>query len=379
MTEDCKPMAKFSTTFRLLATSREESAFSKMLTPAINRAITISLLMILLVGCASLTPAALDTIREPPSSIRTEYIPEPDYWRRNGYAEMVPSLRLPTTHDATDIIRVYLFVPPEKSINARYIDEEGRYTILFPDGTRADRVESLRYRKYDGELGETPMDVRGTTIEADGGARYHCLRPESGKPRAPLLGWSWSSNDSRGRREATRRLMALASRVGTPIDEPPLSGEALRALGRLNDCAHCHLANHPRETSVHAAPFPRRETDASGFYSPLSVLQSEVALAATRPMDPNAGDPFVDVRCDSGPVRLVRDGHWIWYRCVDGSVPVGRRDVRSALEAGDHYTVRVCQSRRYLHDHMDAAARRAFAASFRECGIHSPDVDGYSN
>jgi hypothetical protein len=296
-----------------------------------------------------------------------------------GYAEMVPSLRLPTTHDAADMIRVYLQVPPGHSISAYYLENERRYTLLFPAGTRADRVESLRYRNGRGEFGETPMDVRGTLIEAGGRQRFHCLRAQSGKPLAPLLGWSWPANNKVAREEATRRIMSLASRVGTPIDGPPLSGNDLRALGRLNDCAHCHIPNHRREASVDAGPFPRRETDASGLYAPLSVLHSEVALAATRPQDLNADDPWVDVRCGKGPARLVHDGNWIWYRCADGSVPVGRRDVRGALAAGDGYTARVCQSRRYLDEHMDRAARQAFAASFRECGIRSPNVDALTD
>jgi hypothetical protein len=291
---------------------------------------------------------------------------------------MIPSLRLPTTHDATDIIRVYLRVPPGHSISARYLRSQGRYTLLFPTGTRADRVELLRYRNERGELGETPMDVRGTLIEANGSQRFHCLRPESGKPLAPLFGWSWPANDSAARQEALRRILDLGSRVGTPIDRPPLAGDALRALGRLNDCAHCHVANQRRATSIDAAPLPRRATDASGFYVPLSVLHSKGALAATRPLDPNAGDPYVDVRCGQETARLVRDGDWIWYRCADGSVPVGRREVRAALAAGDPYTAAICRSRRYLHDHMDSAARRAFASSFRECGIRSPEVDGPS-
>jgi hypothetical protein len=218
---------------------------------------------------------------------------------------MVPALRLPSTHDATDIIRVYLRVPPGRSISARYIEAQGRNTLLFP-----------------------PRDA-------------------GGPGRAP----------------------ALSSRVGTPIDKPPLSGDALRTLGRLNDCGHCHIPNHRREISIDAAPFPRRETDASGFYVPLAVLRSEVALAATRPLDPNAGDPYVDVKCGKELAHLVQEGDWIWYRCADGGVPVGCRDVRGALAAGDRYTAAFCASRRYLYDHMDEAARRAFAVSFRECGI----------
>jgi len=289
-----------------------------------------------------------------------------------GYAEMVPSLRLPTTHDATDIIRVYLRVPPGRTISARYLEAQGRYTLLFPPGTRADRVEYLRYRHEDGELRETPVDVRGTLIGARGEQRFHTLRPVSGKPFAPLLGWSWPANDMAARREATDRLVALAARVGTPLDAPPLSGDQLRALQHLNDCAKCHLANHRRAVSIDDAPLPRRETDAAGFYVPLTALHSEVAVAATRPRDLNAADPFVEIRCGEQPARLVQDGDWIWYRCPDGDVPVGRRNIRAALAARDDYTAAVCRSRRYLHDHMDAAARAAFAAAFEECG-NAPD------
>jgi hypothetical protein len=93
-------------------------------------------------------------------------------------------------------------------------------------------------------------------------------------------------------------------------------------------------------------------------------------------MDLNAGDPFVDIRCGAEPARLVRDGEWIWYRCPSGRVPVGRRNVRAALAAGDPYTATVCRSRRYLYKHMSATARQAFAASFEECGIRTTGNSG---
>jgi hypothetical protein len=36
-------------------------------------------------------------------------------------------------------------------------------------------------------------------------------------------------------------------------------------------------------------------------------LHGDVASTATRPLDPNATDPYVDVRCGKEPARLVRD------------------------------------------------------------------------
>jgi hypothetical protein len=316
-------------------------------------------------------PVTADVGKKPEDGIRTELISDPDYWQHMGYAEMVPSLRLPTTHDATDIIRVYLRLPARSRISAHYLADQNRYTLLFPPGTRADRVESLRYRDDQGELRETPVDVRGTLIETSGEQRFHTLRPTNGKPAAPLLGWSWPAGDTAAREEATRRIVAFAEHAATPLDSPPLSGSALRALRRLSDCTRCHVPNHRRASSTDQAPLPRRETDGAGFYVPLTVLESQVAVAATRPLDLNADDPFVHVRCGEEPARLAHEGEWTWYRCADGSVPIGRRDVRAALAAGDAYTKAVCRSRRYLYDHMDAAAREAFAPSFEECGIRA--------
>jgi hypothetical protein len=231
-------------------------------------------------------------------------------------------------------------------------------------------VEYLRFSTAGGGTALTVVDVRGTRIGPEGRQRFLCLRPVSGEPGAPLLGWSWPAGDEQAQAEATRRIEALAARAGTPVEEPPLTGADLDALVRLNDCGRCHVPDHRRETSIAAAPLPRRETDASGFYLPLSVLHDEVALAATRPLELNAADPYVTVRCGERPARLFRDDEgWVRFRCPDGRVPTGRRDVAAGLAAGDPYTLRVCRARRYLYDHMDAAARAAFADSFRACAI----------
>jgi hypothetical protein len=316
-------------------------------------------------------PAPPDPQTDGPSALHRLEIRDPaSLWVRSGFAEMVPSIRLPTTHDHNDVIRVFLRVPADGRIRAVYLAEQGRHTLEFPPGTRSERVEYLRYRTEAGGTALTVVDVRGTLIEPDGRQRFHCLRPVNGAPDAPLLGWSWPGGDEGARAEATRRIMKLAARAATPVDGAPLSRRGLEALGRLNDCGRCHVPNHPRERSILKAPFPRRATDASGFYLPLSVLDEEVPLAATRPLDLNVHDLYVSVRCPSGAVRLVHDEEgWVWYRCPGDEVPTGRRDVRAGLAAGDAYTLEVCRARLYLYDHMDADARAAFAPAFRACAI----------
>jgi hypothetical protein len=39
------------------------------------------------------------------------------YWERNGFAGMVPSIHLPTTHSRDDLIHVWLKMPAEGRID----------------------------------------------------------------------------------------------------------------------------------------------------------------------------------------------------------------------------------------------------------------------
>jgi hypothetical protein len=40
-----------------------------------------------------------------------------------------------------------------------------------------------------------------------------------------------------------------------------------------------------------------------------------------------------------------------------------------AVAPGDDYALSVCRSRRFLHGHMDDAARALFRDGFKSCGI----------
>jgi hypothetical protein len=91
-------------------------------------------------------------------------------------------------------------------------------------------------------------------------------------------------------------------------------------------------------------------------------------LEQHRPRDLNADDPFVSVHCATLAMTPVQIGST--YSCVDGSVPLARLDLARGLAFGRPHELAVCDSRRYLFDHMDDSARNAFAAAFAECGIH---------
>lgn len=76
------------------------------------------------------------------SGVREMRIPDPTrFWLEGEFHELVPSIRLPTTHDGRDVIRVWMRFP-----------EDGRIDVLpgadpvpvYPAGTRLDRTEYLR-------------------------------------------------------------------------------------------------------------------------------------------------------------------------------------------------------------------------------------------
>lgn len=305
---------------------------------------------------------------------RVEIATPASHWQDHGFVEMVPAIRLPTSQARDDMIRVYLRLPGDRKITAHGLGEQQRPTLVYPPGTEAARVESLRFKDPNGTWRETVVDVRGTRIREPGRQHYYALRPESGAPQAPLAGWSWPAADPVAQQQASCKLQALARQAGGPLGRPPMRGSELDELRTLNQCGSCHTINHRRELSIEHAPMPRRETDSAGFFTPLSVLNDHAPMAATRPLDTNICDRLVSVRCDGQSARLVQEAGWTWYRCPDDRVPVGHRDTRTGLQNKDAYTQAVCASRRYLHDHMEHTARRLFAGSFQACGITSPQA-----
>ena len=71
-------------------------------------------------------------------------------------------------------------------------------------------------------------------------------------------------------------------------------------------------------------------------------------MAVTRARNLNAEDPYVTMRCgDELATFTETDDGWLMYRCEDGSVPMGQRDIVRALADEDEYTQRVCSMTAY--------------------------------
>lgn len=284
-------------------------------------------------------------------------------WIDRGFVEMVPPVRLPTARGGDSRIEVWMRLPRGGRIRGRWIERQGRPTIALPEGTAIDRVEWIASRDENGKLRWTIIDVRGVVIGRGGAQRFYVLRPVSGELAAPLRGWSWQRGDREAQASATRALAAFAARTSIPVREPPLSGRALERVVALNECMRCHIANAPEARFDDGSLATARATDDHGFFVPLSVLDRAVPLSDARPRDPNADDPFVEIRCDLRAARARR------LECDGGRVPRGIRRVEAGLAARDEYTERVCASRAHLWAHMDGDARRMFTGVLRECGL----------
>ncbi len=330
----------------------------------------MSLLLVRLATATLMLSASFVTIAadQYPRALR---IDDPaSYWRDNGYRLMLPSIRLPTTHDRDDLIRVWSRVPADGKIDVVYLPDQGRYSLLFPPGTRSDRVEYYRVKDENGDATWTVADVRGTYILEDGSQRLHVYRPLGAAPHAALVGWSWPRGDDTAQQKATARLRAHARSHRRPKNKPPMQSDELQRLLELNECGGCHVPNQARVVfRAREDTALTRATDAMGFFVPTAVLSDRCVVAHHRPEDLNDEDPFVTVRCGAVNATLVTSGDYEEYVCPQGSrEPIGYRDVRTALLADHPYTQGLCASRKYLYDHMTKNARQAYTDAFGVCG-----------
>ncbi|HEY4223006.1 MAG TPA: hypothetical protein VGO62_16730 [Myxococcota bacterium] len=284
-----------------------------------------------------------------------------EHWRTRGFIELTPPVHLPTDPVESDRIAVWLNVPAEQKITVRTVN--GHPQLHFPPGTTADRVET-----YVTDKGVVVGDVRGSTL-SESGELFHVYVPAGADVTSPLLGWQWHRNDERAERAATNLLVDHLSNTRTIHDARMPKQAIVDDYQKNNACAKCHQKDKPENLADMRAI--HRGTDDTGWYVPESVLQSTVPLEIHRARDMNVDDKFLSLECPSGrtPTLDENDEGSRKYVCTDGRVPVGTLDVAAGMKAHDAHVRGVCASRKYLQDHMDDAARAAFAEAFTACGL----------
>jgi len=275
----------------------------------------------------------------------------------HDFVEMVPGVHLPSSSAELDQVEVWLRIPSDGVVE---VTRDG--LLVFPAGTRADRIEWVGHGHV-----RTIADVRGTSIDSEGREQFFTLRPTSGDRGAPLVGTQWPRDDRVAAKRAIERLLELVAEM------PPASQWSERklqhhldALRSKSDCAACHVHGRLPNELAGQWGLVHRGTDASGFFTPATVLLDEIPVESYGSHDRNWSDPFVTLVCPDGtPEPSKRAATTV---CPADAVPMGHFDLAAALQMGDLRAVRVCRSRRYLYEHLDTHAKARFAASVALCG-----------
>ncbi len=284
------------------------------------------------------------------------------YWKQRGFITLAPTVRLAISAEGRPHVTVRLLLPNESQVTAHALPEQGRMTIVFPPGSEADRVSMKRYSG-----GLTVADVRGSRIDSQGREWFHVYRPTSPAPGGPLVGYAWLRHDPRQRKQAHESLVEHVRTTPRLFTKRPPSRDVVDFFSRMNACEDCHFANKPAGTNPQDW-LPLWPTDEIGWYVPLAVMLPELALSTTpRWHDPNASDALVERHCARGPAREQTHPAGSWFRCDDGSVPYGLRDVALGMAQADTYTRALCRSRAYVFERMDAGAKKAFADVMAPC------------
>lgn len=288
------------------------------------------------------------------------------YWDVGGFFRLEPPVHLPITADRNGHIEVWLKIPAGGTIETR--ERAGTTpTVRFPAGTISDRVE---YRRVDGEGGEGEQwqvaDVRGTELLEGRAERFRLYRPVGPGAGQPLFGFQWP----RGAADAQE---AVLSRFGDAfmdgagwVKKPrrKVRKKLTQSFKIKGQCTRCHIYEKPETLST-----ARRATDASGFYTPQSVLFNDAPLEAHRARDINHEAPFMDIACPDGSTPKKVEDKGVHFDCGDQVAPRATLRLVEALAAGDAHAKAVCQSRAHLLKHLDDTGRKVFRERFTECGL----------
>ncbi|MGA7537734.1 MAG: hypothetical protein WBW93_03095 [Steroidobacteraceae bacterium] len=318
-------------------------------------------------GCAALLTSVLSpAVYGQDIHLRAVRIPNRlSYWSQSHFVEMVPPVRLTEDKSIDERIMVWLRIPADRKVQVQWLANEKRYTLGFPPRTVADRIDGGENQKQAMFTVNGIADVRGARIGADGRTWWHDYEPVPGKSSRWLRGYEWLRTGSVGDNLAADGLIKLY------YPGAPAKAKQEMALFRaLNQCGACHRPDRPVPTTAASDGDSQPETDADGFYQPITVLTDTMTLVNDRPWDLDVGDPYITVWCGRHKAKLTTRGDFYRrYTCPDHLVPVGKLDMAAALERKDAHALKVCAARKYLYEHMTDQGRKAFGRGFRECSI----------
>ena len=102
------------------------------------------------------------------------------WWVQQGFRKMTPPIALPASGDERLHTEIWLRIPEGGVVRTVWVEGQRRYTLRFPEGTEADRLELWAHERRDSALQHTVADVRGLRILDEGRQRFRVLRPRTG-------------------------------------------------------------------------------------------------------------------------------------------------------------------------------------------------------
>lgn len=251
---------------------------------------------------------------------------DPLAWVESGWIAVVTPVRPPTTADRRAHIVVAVKPPAGGTLRA-VIDAQGRAQLELPTGSSAARIE------YDSEEGaDAPVAAGWRVLDVrrfdwlEAGLRCTVLRPRAA---GGLGGIEWACGNE---------LDARAGQALVALGHQGLIAATAR-IAELNNCTSCHTPHRVEDRSEHARV--QRATDGQGLFTLRSVLRDEDPIEIYRPINPNEADELLAPTCPAG--GAVTGG-----RCLDGSRPRLRLDIKPGLARGDPHVRQLCDSRRAL-------------------------------
>ena len=169
------------------------------------------------------------------------------YWEKSGFVDMVGPLQLPSDKDHLESIRVWVKVPDDRKISVSWVPSQSRYSLIYPAGTVADRVDSS---KNDPNSAEGVDDVRGARIDEQSNTIFHDYETVPGESDEWLKGYEWKRDGDQADKQAADALVALFFPAGTNWDPG-----VIQHFRQLNRCAACHQPDAPSPaTTCRARP-----------------------------------------------------------------------------------------------------------------------------